>query len=115
MRFCVRAGAPRARRTRITPTTIDKIAGQKVKKNSNPGPIGLGFGSGQRPIAAATMMKSSGPAPTTRSPIPARTHQDCRYAGASPGIGIQPLVAATGSQRTSVVTEFAMKHSACAS
>ena len=37
--------------------TMQMTAGQNVKKNRRPGPMGLGFGSGQRPTAAATMMK----------------------------------------------------------
>src|SRR6266496_1921632 len=63
-------------RTRITPMTMQMMAGQNVKKKSKPGPIGLGFGSGHNPSAAAPMMKTSGPAPTRSKPRPTSTQSD---------------------------------------
>jgi hypothetical protein len=39
----------------------DIRAGQKVKKNRSPGPMGLGFGSGQRPMVASRAMVQRGP------------------------------------------------------
>src|SRR2546430_13878134 len=58
---------------------MQMIAGQNVRPNSRPGPIGFGFGSGHNPTAAATMMKWSGPAPTTSKARPTFTHTDLRY------------------------------------
>ena len=59
---------------------MQMIAGQNVKKNSKPGPMELGFGSGHKPRAAAAMMNRSGPAPTMSKPTPTFTQMDCRYA-----------------------------------
>src|SRR5438477_11874084 len=58
---------------------MQMIAGQNVRPNSRPGPIGFGFGSGHNPTAAATMMNRSGPAPTTSKARPTFTHIDLRY------------------------------------
>src|SRR5438309_6527020 len=58
---------------------MQMIAGQNVRPNSRPGPIGFGFGSGHNPTAAATMMNRSGPAPTTSKARPTFTHTDLRY------------------------------------
>jgi hypothetical protein len=57
---------------------MQMTAGQNVKKNNKPGPIGLGFGSGQRPVAAATIMNTNGADPMTSSATPILTHQDWR-------------------------------------
>ena len=56
--------------TFITPTKIMMTLGQNVKKASNPGPIGFGFGSLVRPSDAARMMATSGPVPSTSSQAP---------------------------------------------
>jgi hypothetical protein len=45
-------------------------AGQNVKKKSNPGPIGFGFGSGHNPTLASKIIASSGPQPNTTSAKP---------------------------------------------
>ena len=70
---------PRLLRTRTTPTTRQMIAGQDVKKNKSPGPIGFGFGSGQSPIAASRMIARSGPQPKTTKARPTITHLFRRY------------------------------------
>src|SRR3954470_4293544 len=49
--------------TVITPTARHPVASTPAKKNSSPGPTGLGLGSGQRPILAARMMTMSGADP----------------------------------------------------
>jgi hypothetical protein len=54
------------------------IAGQKVKKNRRPGPMGFGLGSGHQPRAAKMMIAHSGPDPRTRRPRPTRTHPGFR-------------------------------------
>ncbi len=41
--------------------------------------MGFGLGSGHSPIAAATMMRISGPQPRMNRPRPTRTQRDCRY------------------------------------
>ncbi len=66
-------------RTRMTPTTMQIIAGQNVKANSKPAPTGFGFGSGHNPTAAAKMMVRSGAAPMTSKTSPTLTHIDLRY------------------------------------
>src|SRR5437667_260067 len=58
---------------------MQMMAGQNVRPNSRPGPIGFGFGSGHNPTAAATMMNRSGPATTTSKARPTFTHIDLRY------------------------------------
>src|SRR5437868_15237676 len=65
-------------RTRTTPMTMQITAGQNVKKNNRPGPIGLGFGSGHSPTAAATMMNKSGPPPMHSNARPALIQPDRR-------------------------------------
>src|SRR5207244_10664201 len=71
--------AARRLRTRMTPTTMQIIAGQNVKANSKPAPTGFGFGSGHNPTAAAKMMVRSGAAPMTSKTSPTLTHIDLRY------------------------------------
>src|SRR2546422_8081246 len=40
---------------------------------------GIRIGIGHSPIAAATMMRISGPQPRMKRPRPTRTQRDCRY------------------------------------
>jgi len=54
-------------------------AGQNVKKNNKPGPMGFGLGSGQRPISASRMIPQSGPEPITSSQKPICTSRFLRY------------------------------------
>jgi hypothetical protein len=61
----------RYRQTDATnPHAIRITAGQKVKKASRPGPIGLGLGSLVSPSSAAATISSSGPVPRTSSARP---------------------------------------------
>jgi hypothetical protein len=66
-------------RARNTPMTIQITAGQNVRPARRPGPIGLGLGSGQAPMAAAMMMNKSGPEPKSSSAKPTRTNREAQY------------------------------------
>jgi len=67
---------PLRARTRFTPTTMQMMAGQNVRKDSKPRPMGFGFGSGHSLTAAAATTSKSGPVPTMSKPMPALTRRD---------------------------------------
>ncbi|MEJ5207325.1 hypothetical protein [Denitratimonas sp. CY0512] len=74
--FPLLSAAPR--HTWKMPSAMHTTAGQKLKKNSNPGPIGFGFG--HRPMPASTMISSSGDQPTSRPADQCDDRADPEYA-----------------------------------
>jgi len=76
----------------------DDASGQTSRRQS-PGPTGFGFGSGQRPTAAAPMMKSSGPHPKTnnRDHLHETRLQTFSYQASSGCAGLTPRLTCAGS------------------